>query len=465
MKTQDFNTFLDSPSTESFNPYKEDTIHQRVKDLLSQLTSKQRLGFKGLIYLSLIACFLYINYLTTVSIALPALFILITSVELGSRLLAPEKPSIKLETGIFLTTSLLQALQLSLWGLHQDWGLVQLFCLHLSFICYLMARTGQISNKKLGLMAWSDFCYTAFLFPIKYFCVSFLGFFSKITNKTILTDEERHHKQAQLSMILISILVALGLVSFVASQLSQVLPAFGNLLKEFFTSLGQGLRVTINPEIAAPTLLRLLFSIPLALGLVAQLVATYLAKDKPLNQARLEAQLSHTRLFPKTASYIIIGSLCLVYSLFILTAMGQMGDLLSLNQANIPAYQASSLAVDGFWQLVRVSVLNFGVLAILYVFSKENLFNHKGLRLVVTLLFAFATLFALIAGWKLFGIYIAQYGLTSRRLLSGWFLLVLLVWCLLTLIRLNKPIQATRLGVFFAAISFTLVSLLASFVL
>nr|WP_237737758.1 hypothetical protein [Streptococcus thermophilus] len=60
-----------------------------------------------------------------------------------------------------------------------------------------------------------------------------------------------------------------------------------------------------------------------------------------------------------------------------------------------------------------------------------------------TLLFTFASLFALIAGWKFFGVYIALYGVTPRRLLSGWFVTVLFIWCVLTLIRLYKPIQAT----------------------
>ncbi|CAD0179303.1 Urease cluster proteind [Streptococcus thermophilus] len=71
----------------------------------------------------------------------------------------------------------------------------------------------------------------------------------------------------------------------------------------------------------------------------------------------------------------------------------------------------------------------------------------------------------LIAGWKLFGVYIALYGVTPRRLLSGWFVTVLFIWYVLTLIRLYKPIQATRLAVFYATISFTLVSLLGSFIL
>ncbi|MGZ1012437.1 DUF4153 domain-containing protein [Streptococcus thermophilus] len=93
-----------------------------------------------------------------------------------------------------------------------------------------------------------------------------------------------------------------------------------------------------------------------------------MAKEKPLSQKRFEGRLKTTRQFPKVAAYIVLGSLCLTYALFILTATSQMGELLSLNQVNIPAHQASHIAVQGFWQLVRVSTLNLGILAGLYIF-------------------------------------------------------------------------------------------------
>lgn len=69
------------------------------------------------------------------------------------------------------------------------------------------------------------------------------------------------------------------------------------------------------------------------------------------------------------------------------------------------------------------------------------------------LLFTFASLFALITDWKLFSIYIALYGITPRRLLSGWFVTVLFVWCIFTLIRLYKPTQTTRLAIFYATLA------------
>lgn len=465
MKTSNTHQTIEMINLTSVSPYQKQTLAQRAKDLLQNLNPKQRLGLKGLMILGLCASFLYVTYFSNHILALPALLVLMATVEGTSQLLGASKHKMSLERVIFMITGLLQASQISFWGWQSEWGWAQLLSLHLSFLFYLTARTNQFSQGRIGLMVASDVLYSSCLLPLKYFFLSFFSLFFPSKEKVALTPTEKQQKQVQRGMIFISILVALGLVAFAASQLSQVLPAFGNLFKQFFITLGQALMLDIDLAAFATNILRLLISIPLALGLLAQLMASYLTKDKALSQDQMENHLLKTRLFPKTAAYIVVGSLCLLYSLFIVTALGQVGNLLSLNQTSIPAHQASTIAVDGFWQLVRVSCLNFGVLASLYVFSKDSIFDHKGLRFILTLLFSFATLFALIAGWKLFGVYIAFYGLTPRRLLSGWFITVLLTWCILTLIRFHKPIQAIRWGIFYASISFTLVSLLASFIL
>ena len=463
MKTNNYTTDLQLVSQEYSD--EKTSLQTKTKKFLEHFSPKDIWKIKGLIVACLVSCFLYVTYLTHFSFAFPATLVLISTIELGCRLLGGKAKGIRLESGIFMVTSLLQGMQISLWGLHDNWGSAQILCLHASLLLYLMARTGQSSQERLGITVWLDLIYTSYIFPLKYFFIGAWTLLYKTAPKQELSEEEKHVIKNHKWMILISIMIALVLTVFAASQLSQVLPAFGQLWKQVFQTLATLFNFNIHFKNSGLIIFRLLSSIPLALGLFAQLAAVYLAKDKPLSQNQLEASLKKTRLFPKVAAYIVLGSLCFTYALFILTATSQMGELLSLNQASIPAHQASHIAVQGFWQLVRVSTLNLGILAGLYIFSKENFFTHKGLRLLCTLLFTFASLFALIAGWKLFGVYMALYGVTPRRLLSGWFVTVLFIWCVLTLIRLYKPIQATRLAVFYATISFTLVSLLGSFIL
>ena len=88
--------------------------------------------------------------------------------------------------------------------------------------------------------------------------------------------------------------------------------------------------------------------------------------------------------------------------------MGELGQLLSAGTVvqAISPQNASTVAVAGFWQLVRVSILNFAVLGVFYLIAKKPLWDQKGTRFAATILFIFTGLLALLAGWKLFGIYI-----------------------------------------------------------
>ena len=264
METNNCNTDLQVVSQEY--PYEEESLQTKTKKLLKHLSPRDIWKLKSLIIGLLVACFLYVTYLTNLSFALPAIIVLIMTVELGCRLLAgKEKRGMRLESGIFMTTSLLQGLQISLWGLHDSWESAQMLCLHASFLLYLMARTGQSSQDRLGIMVWIDLIYTSCLFPLKYF---FLGVFTlpyKTRPKQELSIEERHNRQLHKGMILVSIFVALILTVFAASQLSQVLPAFGQLWKQVFQTLATLFNFNIHFENSGLIIFRLLSSIPLAL--------------------------------------------------------------------------------------------------------------------------------------------------------------------------------------------------------
>ena len=76
-------------------------------------------------------------------------------------------------------------------------------------------------------------------------------------------------------------------------------------------------------------------------------------------------------------------------------------------------------------------------------------------RSLLTIQFAFTTAFAVLAGWKLFGIYIGLFGPTPRRMLSGWFLLVLLLSCIMIILQLYRKTAAVRIVILTAAATFT----------
>lgn len=100
-------------------------------------------------------------------------------------------------------------------------------------------------------------------------------------------------------MILISIIIALVLTVFAASQLSQVLPAFGQLWQQFFHTLATLLDFTITFKDNGLLFSRLITSIPLAQDFLLNLLQPIWQKKSHLVKNDLKAVLKQPVSFQK----------------------------------------------------------------------------------------------------------------------------------------------------------------------
>ncbi|MGT2754375.1 DUF4153 domain-containing protein [Streptococcus ovis] len=363
----------------------------------------------------------------------------------------------KIEASLFAIITLGQALVLSIWGFHFQLEVFQYLALHLSFIFYVLARTGWLVQGRLGIMVWFDSIRGTITLPLRHFLLAL-----QILRQKPTTEEDKSDsplltsKFRQVLFILISLSASCLLVLFVWSQLSQVSQNFAAVTNHWGTVIEQFFETFFLDISLLTIIIKGFLSFPIAWWLYGLITGGLLHQDKTsLTYQSFHQALRPLQIFPPITAYILIGSLCLTYALFFVVGISEVGQILETT-SKISPQDASTVAVAGFWQLVRVALLNFGVLAAFYFVSKRPLWDQKGTRIAITVLFVFTTLLALLASWKLFGLYIFFYGPTPLRLLSGWFILVLLAWCLLALVRFYKPIQAIRFGIFYALISFTL---------
>lgn len=363
----------------------------------------------------------------------------------------------KVETTLFAGMALAQALALSMWGFHYQLEFFQFLAIHLSFIFYVLARTGWLVQGRLGIMVWYDSLRGSLILPLKHFLLAI-----EVSHRKFVTEEDETEdtlvlstKFKQVLFITLSLLVSTFLVLFVGSQLSQVSQNFAALTSSWTEWLEQLLEnLYLNLDISE-FLPKFFLAIPITLWLYGLITGSLLDQKKnSLTYQSFHKAIRPIQVFPPITAYILIGSLCITYALFFVVGITELGHILGTT-TRISPQDASTVAVSGFWQLVRVALLNFAVLGTFYFVSKKPLWDQKGTRFAITVLFIFTTLLAFLASWKLFGIYIFFYGPTPLRLLSGWFILVLVVWCLLALVRFYKPIQAIRIGIFYALISFT----------
>ncbi|BCP58921.1 DUF4173 domain-containing protein [Streptococcus suis] len=431
---------------------------QTVHSLLTTLNNFQLTGYKIGVWLSYLLAYMYQTILTEDKTVyfFPLALSFVAYIEWMHYCNNSLQPIAfrQTESFVFLFATLTQALALTFWGFEEtEFGLAQFLMVHISFVFYVLARNGWLTQGRLGILVWYD-ALTGFVFlPFRHFLLRLTTLFYQPVQTVKKWKKHRLNQLQTVGVLTISISLSFVLVGFVGGQLSQVSSTFSAVTHDFNQAFVNILQ-SLNQVNISTIFWRWILSLPVGAWLFGLVAGSLLSTPrKRLNYAIFQAHLRPFRVFPPLAAYIIIGSLCLMYGLFFVVSISEIGNLLSLQ--TISPQEASLTAVSGFWQLVRVSLLNFVVLGGFYLVGEQPLWEATITRWMISCLFTFAGLFALLASWKLFAIYIFMYGPTPLRLLSGWFILVLLVWCGLALIRFFRPIQAIRYGLLYAFVSFT----------
>lgn len=365
----------------------------------------------------------------------------------------------KMETYLFMSATLIQAFMLSVSAPHPQMEWLQLLMLHGCFIFYAAARNGQLIQQRLGIMAWLDIFHHAIIVPFSNLLLRKYVLMHKADSDSDENnaDNSPSSKMRTFLFAVVTLIVLVYIVHFTLTQLGQVSENFNAFTENFALQLNEWMEQLFDSNFLSDVLIYITLSVPIGMWIFGLVGGSLLSNKMPTTYEQFHEKIRPLQVFPLFTAYMIIGALCVVYGLFFVVAASEFSTMLSASaQQPISPQLASFAAVSGFWQLVRVSLMNFGILLAFYFFLKERLWDLTASKIALTVLFSFATLFALLAGWKLFGIYIFLYGPTPLRLLSGWFILVLLCGCALTLIRLYKPIQAIRIGIFYTIISFTL---------
>lgn len=455
---------IDTARTDLLTSPQKQTVHS----LVTKLSRSQLTGYKIGAWLTYLLAYIYQTilgedkpvYFFPLALAFVAY---IEWMHYCKNTLQPAK-GIQTESLSFLFATLAQALALTIWGFGEgEFGLVQFLMIHVSFVFYVLARNGWLAQGQLGILVWYDALTGFVLLPFRHFLLRLTTVFYQPVEAIEKRKDHRLNKLQTVGVLAISISLSFFLVGFVGGQLSQVSATFSAVTQDFNQAFIDFLQ-SLNQVRISAIFWRWILSLPVGAWLFGLVAGSLLnIPRKRLDYATFQAGLKPFRIFPPLAAYIIIGSLCLIYTLFFVVGISEIGGLLSLQ--TISPQDASSTAVSGFWQLVRVSLLNFAVLGGFYLVGERPLWETTITRWMIAILFTFAGLFALLASWKLFAIYIFIYGPTPLRLLSGWFILVLLVWCILALIRFFRPIQAIRYGLLYALISFTITAYIYALVL
>lgn len=305
------------------------------------------------------------------------------------------------------------------------------FLLHITAAYWVVCRAGALADGCTGPLLPLDLGRALFALP-------FGGFFLRI--RTLWQGLRGKKWGRQAGVVLTTLVVVCPALFYAADLLAEADDLFAGQLRGIL-DWAEGL-------LSWQGFSAILLSLPVGCYLYG-LIAGALRKGPPRDAAgSLRAAAEEWRAAPALAVGAAMGAFCGLYALFFAL---QARYLFGAFTGVLPqGFTASQYAVQGFWELCRVVLLNFGVLAVAARFSKAPLRSRPVLKGLALALMGSSALLVVVAASKM-TLYVLRFGLTPRRLLASWFMLVLAVWVALAIGTLCRPFGAVRWGVLAAA--------------
>lgn len=344
------------------------------------------------------------------------------------------------ETPLWAGCWLVLSVVMPLWGYQNTLSDWQMLVWHLFAVWFVLARCGMLAQGYTGSLCFLDALAGLLVLP-------FGNFFRRIgTIAAGIASLGRHRvRLRQTGVAAVTAALTLLLCGTAWGLLSAADPNFA--------AVGQQVQRWLATLLDGPTVVENLFvfllSLPVGAWLYGLVAGALRRQTPPCTGDRFYAALEPLRVLPAVTANTVVGALCAIYGLFFIL---QALEWLAAAPLGLTAPQASTFAVDGFWELLRILLLDFCVLAAVRFLGRRPL-----PRILAALFCLFGIAFAALAGAKL-AVYVRLYAFTPRRVVAGWFLCVLAVWAVLLLVRVFRVIPAARVGLAVLAVSFVLLS-------
>lgn len=318
----------------------------------------------------------------------------------------------------------------------------QVLALHLAAMYWLVCRAGLLTGGgRTGCFAPLDaalcllgrpFCW--FFLRIQVMWYAFKKLWARV--RAARQNKKRDLVGAGLALCLLVPLFVLALMLLAGAD-----AGFASLLERFA-------KLLTVPEWVAGRLLMFVGSLPVGAYLYGALGSVLRQKPDPERQSRWLAALDKQRCLPQSAMTLGLLAFCGLYLLFFAV---QAGYLFGAFFDRLPAgFTAAEYARRGFFELCAVAMLNFGLLLAVNVLCKGKPQKRPLLRGLTATLMASNLLFVLVGASKM-EMYVTRFGLTEKRILSSWFMLVLAAVSVLALLAVFRGLDWIRLGTFAAA--------------
>lgn len=321
------------------------------------------------------------------------------------------------------------------------WYPIQIVCAFFIGAYFTMSAAGALIDSKTSSWIVRDVCKALFTVPF--------GNYGSIFSVIRYSSGKKSSLWKKLLYILIgvalSIPVLMVIIPLLSSADAQMSLWFSKLYNTVFDNIGI-------------YLLRFIISIPFSMYIFGLIYGAVNRRntDRTDKKAVYESR-SRLRKIPDIAVYTGLIIVCAVYVMFI----GLQGSYLIQVLMGLPGvdFSYSEYARQGFFDLCKVSAFNLIVLYLANMFSVTETKNNRFLK-ILNAVASFLTLLLISTAMSKMFLYIVEYGLTLKRILTSLFMLWLAIVFIIIAVRQVKTVKLVRPACIAGAVIYTMICIL-----
>ncbi len=289
-----------------------------------------------------------------------------------------------------------------------------------SFVCYCGALYTAVDNRVR--LAGRD------LMPLNLLRALAAVKISAFADMFSLMFSRRNKSLKSIGYILLGLCAAFIPTAIVVALLSYD-GGFASLLEESFAFLDE-----FNPASHIGSLL-------LGAAIACYLFGIYCVNTQKREGADIEKQVSRIEKARVAPALVVASAFVPLFTVYIFFFISQWQYYLSAFSSVLPEGVASyaEYARNGFFELCTVSGINFALISLAALLLKRDTAVEKWVLRVISLIISIMTLVLIGTAMAKMMLYIDRYGLTVKRVLSSWFMVLLFILFVFVIIRQLAP--------------------------
>jgi hypothetical protein len=294
------------------------------------------------------------------------------------------------------------------------------------FVYWVCLTTGRQIESRLSLSFIGDVFQQGIIVPFRNFDVF----------PTALSDALKKQNAKGAFLALTGIIIALPALLAVITLLMSADLAFENFVN---TTLNR-----FNVDSILSYFWQFIMGIPVALYLFGLIYGD--AKKRHADSVTIQSlqnAAQRVSLTPRAVIYSALTAFNIIYLVFFVI---QGIYLFSAFTGNLPeAFTYAEYARRGFFELCAIAGINLIVLMVSHLLIKRDYDEEPALLRMQTIAISLSTLLLIVIGLSKMTLYIQAYGLTSLRVYTSWFMVLLFLVFSTVMIRQLKRFNASRI--------------------